>query len=295
MAADRRELRRLIKSLEQIFEEAGGRADDDKKGETSGDEFTTIKHRMAETIRDVKADLRTQSESRGLDRSSVELNQKIRAGMKKLTEDFKDLNRLYDKEVKKRKSKLSKEDLDLRQELIAQYSQEMQEIKKLARAGYMKDAGAADPTLAFSGAATSTLTREELFKPSGGGAGGGGAGGGGRRAVQDVELTEFQQQGLAQIKANDLEMDQMLDEIGVVVQDLGQMAGAIQEEVKVQGVMLDDLETKIEKAQDKLTSVNQAVKESLESKGLGGERACINMICCIVLLGIVGVLYNLLK
>ena len=70
--------------------------------------------------------------------------------------------------------------------------------------------------------------------------------------------------------------------------EIGQMATAIDQEVQMQNVMLDNLEHKVDKVSASVTSINVKMKKTLEDKGLGIERFCINFICCVVLLGVIG-------
>ena len=100
--------------------------------------------------------------------------------------------------------------------------------------------------------------------------------------------TAEQQQGLAQIDQNDVVLDQMLDQMQEGVMEIGQMATAIDQEVQMQNVMLDNLEHKVDKVSASVTSINVKMKKTLEDKGLGIERFCINFICCVVLLGVIG-------
>ena len=59
--------------------------------------------------------------------------------------------------------------------------------------------------------------------------------------------------------------------------------------------MLDNLDEKIDNVQAHVDTVNSKLKKTLEDKGLGAERCCINIICLVLLLGIVGVIFNMLK
>ena len=59
--------------------------------------------------------------------------------------------------------------------------------------------------------------------------------------------------------------------------------------------MLENLEQKIMDVQDHLDNVNRKMKNTLEQVGRSSDKMCIDIICIIILLGMVGVLYNLVK
>ena len=54
---------------------------------------------------------------------------------------------------------------------------------------------------------------------------------------------------------------------------------------------LEDVRAKAALLEEELAEL----KKTLEDKGLGAERCCINIICLVLLLGIVGVIFNMMK
>ena len=55
--------------------------------------------------------------------------------------------------------------------------------------------------------------------------------------------------------------------------------------------MLDEVDKKIDKVEQHMTTVNVRMKETLiKSTGCNFERFCVSMLCIIVLLGFVGVI-----
>jgi len=125
-----------------------------------------------------------------------------------------------------------------------------------------------------------------------GGAAGAGGEGGASSGAGEVELTDMQSQSLAQIKDRDQQFDSILDQIALAVERAGEQAKIIADETQKQHAMLDSLEENFEKTRDKMTSVNVSMKKSLEDSGAGLERFCTNCICCLILLGIIGLIVN---
>jgi t-SNARE complex subunit (syntaxin) len=62
-----------------------------------------------------------------------------------------------------------------------------------------------------------------------------------------------------------------------------------------QGVHLEDLEKNIEATTQKVEDVNKDLRKQLNDKGAGVERFCVNFICCIVLLAIIGLILNTVR
>jgi len=60
-------------------------------------------------------------------------------------------------------------------------------------------------------------------------------------------------------------------------------------------VMLENLEQKIMDVQDHLDRVNKKMKTTLQQVGRRSDKLCIDIICVVILLGMVGLLYNMVK
>jgi NTP pyrophosphatase (non-canonical NTP hydrolase) len=102
----------------------------------------------------------------------------------------------------------------------------------------------------------------------------------------------MQQQSLEEIQMRDQQFDEILDQIGKAVELAGEKAKAINDETQLQNAMLDKLEENIEEVKAKMNTVNVSMKKNLEEKGMGAERFCINCICCVILLGFIGLIVN---
>lgn len=109
-------------------------------------------------------------------------------------------------------------------------------------------------------------------------------------------MTEDHRVQVQQLQQRDKEMDaKYLDQIEKGVEDLRDIALRANEAVKTTNVMLENLEQKIIDVQDHLDRVNRKMKTTLEQVGRRSDKLCIDIICIVMLLGLVGVLYNLVK
>jgi hypothetical protein len=109
-------------------------------------------------------------------------------------------------------------------------------------------------------------------------------------------MTEDHRVQVQQLQQRDKDMDaKYLDQIEQGVEDLRDIALRANEAVKTTNVMLENLEQKIIDVQDHLDRVNRKMKTTLDQVGRRSDKMCIDIICIIILLGMVGVLYNLIK
>jgi t-SNARE complex subunit (syntaxin) len=78
----------------------------------------------------------------------------------------------------------------------------------------------------------------------------------------------------------------MIEEIGEIILEAGQLAMSINETVVMQKAMLDDVEKHVDSAQDNLINVNSQLKKTLEAKGMSWERMCMIFLCTVFILGL---------
>ena len=102
---------------------------------------------------------------------------------------------------------------------------------------------------------------------------------------EDEEFALFFQQ----VQKNDAMIDQALDRIAAGVQMLHQNAKNINEELKVQHVLLTETEEKVATTHGKLKSVNKRLKKTI--KDVEKDRLCVYLLCFILLLALGGVIY----
>lgn len=157
-------------------------------------------------------------------------------------------------------TKFTPAELQIRKEILEQYASEFEFVKELATAGYRAPGtggrssfdrtGVASTVGAFEGSGFFAAGGGRGHGRGGGGGGDGGAGGGdgGDRPGQE-EITDDQREVMVQIKNNDQRFDMMIEQIGSGVQELGQLARGLNEELQQQSIMIDGLEERIDTTQ----------------------------------------------
>ena len=65
-------------------------------------------------------------------------------------------------------------------------------------------------------------------------------------------------------------------------------------ELKIQNAMINETKQKAEDVNEHLLQVNKKMKRALDESG-GASKMCINIICLIILLSVVGYIYQLLN
>lgn len=102
---------------------------------------------------------------------------------------------------------------------------------------------------------------------------------------QDEEFALFFQQ----TQQNDILMDKALDRIQLGVQRLQENATVLSQELKVQSVLLDETERKVDGVTDKMLGLNKKLKQTI--KKVDQDKLCMYVFCFIVLLGLAGGIY----
>lgn len=165
-------------------------------------------------------------------------------------------------------TKFTPAELQIRKEILEQYTSEFEFVKELATAGYRAPGTGGRSSFDRTGVASTVGAFEGsgFFAAGGGrgdrgrgGGGGGGYGGGGDGEGDDrpgqEEITNDQREVMVQIKDNDQRFDVMIEQIGSGVQELGQLARGLNEELQQQSIMIDGLEERIDTTQAHGTSV----------------------------------------
>jgi len=116
----------------------------------------------------------------------------------------------------------------------------------------------------------------------------------GTMSEEVVALTAQQQAFIQESVERDQLLDQKLDVILQGVKQLGMIAYDINEELVKQDVMLDEIEQKMDKLQDKLETRNEQMKKLLEASG-GAQRWCPILILFVIFIALCGYIYNSLR
>ncbi|GBG27342.1 Hypothetical Protein FCC1311_035642 [Hondaea fermentalgiana] len=268
------------------------------KTKASSDRFMEAKKEFLAGMASVKDSLRSMHDTKGITRSRDQIAQahQVRKQLKDLNEIFLEMERLHSKEVRKKRRKLSDEELATRTQFLQEFKVQLERMKKLSSKATSVTSGAAgtaaaggvdDQDLEVGGSGFDTASFFRNLDP-----GTGGASSGARTQPKNVELTEMQQQSLEQIKRRDQEFDEVLDQIGELIDQAGEKAKIIQDEINLQDKMMDEVDENLAKAKVKMDNLNVALKKNLEDSGMGMERFCINIMCFILLLGVVGIILS---
>lgn len=288
------ELEGLIGRLNIVHEAVGGKKEKVNEeivgADGKIDRFMELKVNMMSrlgTIKNLMQQISNQEKTGSNPKDVVMMQSQLRENMKHLQEDMKEVDALYKKEATKRKSKFSPDELELRKGIRDALAAEVQAIK---------DAQLTKFAPGYQGRKLATMEESELFRGGGADKSGGGAGGAGAssRVVQsrNMEMTDIQRQTLQQIRERDAQFDSQLDDVSKGLDTLKEIASAQNEEVQRQNIMLDGLAQNIDKVHEKVQNVNASLKEKLDEIG-GADKMCMNIMCLVLMLGIMGVIYKL--
>jgi len=219
----------------------------------------------------------------------------MREEIRQASEEWKEMEQLYKAEARKRKSKFTKEQLDIQQTLVHRLNAEIEKVRDMQAQGYARR-DTDDVAAKMNVQALVSLNATDLDGGSGdagpklGGDESNWSGGTG----PGVELTEGQSLQMQQIQNRDKEFDQELDTIGEGIKDLAEIAGIQSEEVKRQNIMLENVEERIDTAAEHISTVNQRMKETL-NEVRAADKICVDIMCILLMVGLGAVFWNLAK
>ena len=158
------ELVELINKLTKIQQEIGGAPTKIKSLDNDGklDRFMDIKDQMTERLFNLKEnfeliqDLEKQPGTN--QRELIIAQSKVRTDLAALNEEWQEMYQVFQKEAKKKRSKMSPEDLAQREQVLKSLQIEIQRIKDIQRAGLVKE---------YQARELDTMEESELFKPKG--------------------------------------------------------------------------------------------------------------------------------
>jgi len=161
------------------------------------------------------------------------------------------------------------------------------------RWGALQAAAASSPakSSSSSGGVSSLFQSGSLWRPAKPKAAASGRGAGGEIvAVENEDL----QQGLIEAAERDSKMENTLD---AILSGLGRLKGVardIEEEAVVQTVMLDQIQTKTERAEEELSSLNRRMEGVLVQAG-GAGRLVLNVVLFLLLLALALFIFQTLQ
>jgi len=258
-------MRKLEKIQNDCVDKKGTVTDPDDKS----DEFTRMKRKVAADLNEVRQLIKNRDElelSTAGTRHTVEASHIIRSKIKSIKADAQTLDVLQKKEKakyeKKNKTIPEKEtQIETREELVGLVFSHIKEIEGLnnRKHGDSSFGGGSDnkdPTI--------------------------------------TELPNIDDEGFQLLRRNDAIIDEHLDNIAGTVGVLKEMAHEMGKEAELQGVMLDNLDKKVDDVNDQLENLNSRMRKALESVRKG-DRFIVDIILLCVLLGIGGYIYSLVK
>ena len=223
----------------------------------------------------------------------------MREEIRQASDEWKELDALYKNEARKKRSKFTREELEVQETLVMRLRAEIEKCKAAQMKGYARAGGAGGRDRAAASlntAALSALDSDTLFASNQGG--GGGRNGRGSKWGDNssgVAVTDGQRQKLQMIQDRDAEFDQQIDEIGEGIQDLTEIAQMQSEEVQRQNVMLDQVSNRIDNVNEHVQNVNAKMKDKLNEVGRASDKLCVDIMCILVAVGIAAVFYDMLK
>jgi len=260
----------------------------DKKSLAKGSRFLELKSTIVQRLKNTHAKLHQTKELEnagyGGDTPTqlIKLQAEIREEIRQAQDEWKEMDEIYKKEARKKRSKFTPEELETQQELVSRLYVEIEKIRSAQMANFAQGRGPQND-------AAAAILGSKLGGGTTGGKSWNGGGGGG------VALTEGQRVQIQQLEERDADFDRQLDEIGDGIADLAEIAALAGEEVKVQGVMLDGLNSKLDRVNDGVENVNARMKETLSEVGRASDKLCVDIICVVLAIGFGAVFYNISK
>ena len=261
-----------------------------KKAEKKGSKFLELKSTIVDRLKSIHQLLKETKEKEaagyGGDNAKeiIKLQAEIREQIRQGSDEWSEMEAIYKKEARKKKSKFTVEELEVQSELIRRLYVELEKAKEAQMRGYAKNS---------SGGPVGIPTKS-LYMDAGSGGGGSnkpswaGTGGG-------VALTDGQKSQIMQLEERDADFDRQLDEIGEGIQDLAEIAELQGEEVKRQSELLTQVNDKMDKVNERMLGVNAKMKETLEELGRSGDKLCVDIMCIVLMVGFGAVIYNFAK
>jgi DNA repair exonuclease SbcCD ATPase subunit len=111
--------------------------------------------------------------------------------------------------------------------------------------------------------------------------------------VRQQEMTARDQAMLQQIHSANAAQDELLDDIMAGLQDLKVQAEGIRDELTEQNMALKEVEETVDATQERLDTLNERMQKALDMVNDKATNFCAYAVCCIILLGLLTVVYNM--
>lgn len=111
---------------------------------------------------------------------------------------------------------------------------------------------------------------------------------------KQIQWTEAESGFIQQVAEQELEQDKILDVINADLVELKSIAEAMNKQLVIQHAVMDAVSDKIDKQIDTFETTNKRLQEILEQTG-GCSRWCPIMMCLVILVALVGYIYQSMK
>ncbi|KAL4183706.1 hypothetical protein AMTRI_Chr11g156450 [Amborella trichopoda] len=240
--------------------------DKHKESNVSGDDAFARLYASIETDIDDAIE-KSENSSKEKNRAAVvATNAEIRRTKARLLEEIPKLQRLAQKKVKG----LSIEELATRSDLVVALSERIEAIPD----------GTAPGAKQTGGWGTSASRMEIKVDSSGG-----------RFESEYFQQTEESNQFRQEFEMRKIKQDQGLDAIAEGLDTLKNMAHDLNEEVDRQVPLIDEIDTKVDRATSDLKNTNVRLKDTV-TKLRSSRNFCVDIILLCIILGIAAYLYN---
>lgn len=267
------ELTLLLRKLSKMEDVVGTRrnASDGRRLVATGDKYVDLKESIFERLKSVRERM---SETSGMTaREQIETDAKIKRELRDIDSEWKSLQTFVRSEAKA--TKTDEDEMREREDLLLSLRREVDDLRNAHRSGYAHKDASSSRVVSFLPTHTEFPSSDGPPRPQ-------------------EKITEEQQLRLEMIKRRDQGFDSQIQDIGRGVDALQEIARAQNQEVKKQNVMVDDLQQHIDNVQDHLLNVNAKMKTTLDKVGRSSDKLCVDIMCIMMLVGMLIVLYKLL-
>ena len=262
------ELNLLIGRLSKVQKKVGGpeKAQIERVLGEDGkvDAFQDVKQqlkRRIENMHQLLDEVHTLKEE-GQGKELITAQSKARSALIEIQEQFKVLEGIYNSEAKKKRSKYTKDEMEIRYSELGVLRRNIENIKEAQRSGYV---GTKE---GYRKVELVDMKDSELFNPQKAGAAGG------ANKMPQEEISGQQKQQMSQIQKRDADIDNAVVALGRNVDVLKDLAMVQNQEIKLQDKMLDQLDGKMEEVGERVLSVNGRLKETLV-QARGSDKVCM--------------------
>ena len=252
------------------------------RGGVGADPFLDLKEAMLAQLSDVRSKVREhQAKPARTPRDQISREAEVKKLLRKLRHDWHDLDTMIQAELRRKKPRYEKDELQMREEVVLRLMREIDAARQMSKQARneVKDIE--------TGHSRTIVKKEdhELFQ----------------KREDDVvkdeprdTISDSQQQRMQQLQERDRQFDDQISSIGRGVEELGVLASRQAEEITKQGIMLEDLNERVENVQEHVATVNAKMKDTLDVVGRSSDKLCVDVMCLLFLIGLCIIAYQLL-